>query len=35
VIEERLGDWAQAKGFKVERTTMEIRGKCQACALAA
>ena len=35
VIEERLGDWAGAKGFKVERTTMEIRGKCGSCAVAA
>jgi len=31
VIEERLGNWAAAKGFKVERTTMEIRGKCAEC----
>lgn len=30
-IEERLGGWASAKGFKVERTTMEIRGKCAEC----
>lgn len=35
VIEERLGDWAGAKGFKVERTTMEIRGKCETCLQAA
>jgi Fur family zinc uptake transcriptional regulator len=35
VIEERLGHWAGAKGFKVERTTMEIRGKCEACLRAA
>ena len=35
VIEERLGAWAHGTGFKVERTTMEIRGKCAACALAA
>ena len=34
VIEERLGDWAGAKGFKVERTTMEIRGRCGACVAA-
>ena len=33
-IEDRLGDWAGAKGFKVERTTMEIRGRCQNCQLA-
>ena len=31
VIEERLGGWADAKGFKVERTTMEIRGRCAEC----
>jgi len=31
VIEERLGGWAAQEGFKVERTTMEIRGKCAAC----
>jgi Fur family zinc uptake transcriptional regulator len=35
VIEERLGKWAGAKGFSVERTTMEIRGKCEACLAAA
>jgi Fur family zinc uptake transcriptional regulator len=34
VIEDRLGHWAEAKGFKVERTTMEIRGKCGVCAAA-
>lgn len=34
VIEERLGAWAASTGFKVERTTMEIRGKCEACAVA-
>lgn len=31
VIEDRLGAWAGSKGFKVERTTMEIRGKCTVC----
>ena len=35
VIEERLGGWAQKTGFKVERTTMEIRGRCAECAKAA
>ncbi len=34
-IEERLGNWAGKKGFKVERTTMEIRGKCADCLKAA
>ena len=31
VIEERLGTWARNDGFKVERTTMEIRGRCADC----
>ncbi len=31
VIEERLGGWASREGFKTERTTMEIRGRCAAC----
>jgi Fur family zinc uptake transcriptional regulator len=31
VIEERLGAWAGQTGFKVERTTMEIRGQCAEC----
>jgi Fur family zinc uptake transcriptional regulator len=35
VIEERLGHWAGAKGFRVERTTMEIRGQCAHCQAAA
>ena len=35
VIEERLGSWAKKTGFKVERTTMEIRGKCGVCLAAA
>jgi Fur family zinc uptake transcriptional regulator len=35
VIEERLGNWAGAKGFRVERTTMEIRGQCALCHAAA
>lgn len=35
VIEERLGSWAQSTGFKVERTTMEIRGRCAGCLKAA
>jgi Fur family zinc uptake transcriptional regulator len=32
VIEERVGGWAAHTGFRVERTTMEIRGRCGACA---
>ncbi|KKB76611.1 Fur family transcriptional regulator [Devosia soli] len=35
VIESRLGAWAHAEGFKVERTTMEIRGRCAQCLKAA
>lgn len=35
MIEARLGDWAEGKGFRVERTIMEMRGKCAECALAA
>lgn len=35
VIEARLGDWAETTGFKVERTTMEIRGQCAECLKAA
>ncbi len=31
VIEERLGGWADQQGFTVERTTMEIRGRCAEC----
>ena len=34
-IEARLGGWAGQQGFKVERTTMEIRGTCAACQAAA
>jgi Fur family zinc uptake transcriptional regulator len=34
-IEERVVRWAQDNSFKVERTTMEIRGKCADCAAAA
>lgn len=35
VIEDRLGSWAKSSGFKVERTTMEIRGRCAECLKAA
>lgn len=30
-IEDRLHDWAGATGFKAEKTTIEIRGRCKAC----
>jgi Fur family zinc uptake transcriptional regulator len=35
VIEGRLGEWANGTGFLVERTTMEIRGRCAECKQAA
>jgi Fur family zinc uptake transcriptional regulator len=31
VIERQLGAWAEKTGFRIERTTMEIRGMCAAC----
>lgn len=31
-IEERLGQWAGGKGFKPEKTTIELRGLCASCA---
>lgn len=30
-IDERLIGWAQQKGFKAEKTTIELRGLCSAC----
>ena len=35
VIEDRLGSWASDQKFKVERTTMELRGQCAQCQAAA
>ncbi len=32
VVRERLEDWAQRDGFRPNRTTVEIRGTCRACA---
>lgn len=32
VVEERLGTWSRGTGFRAERTTIEIRGHCRACA---
>jgi Fur family transcriptional regulator, zinc uptake regulator len=26
-----FGEWAAANGFAVERTTIELRGKCRDC----
>ena len=34
-IEDRLSAWTAQTGFKVERTTMEIRGRCAECLKAA
>jgi Fur family transcriptional regulator, zinc uptake regulator len=30
-IDDRLRGWAQQKGFKAEKTTIELRGLCSAC----
>jgi Fur family zinc uptake transcriptional regulator len=32
VVKERLGAWAAAHRFSAERTTIELRGTCAACA---
>lgn len=34
-VGERLGGWAAAQGFALERTTIELRGVCQGCRAAA
>jgi Fur family zinc uptake transcriptional regulator len=31
VIEERLRDWKHSNQFKVEKTTIELRGHCRSC----
>lgn len=31
LVRERLGAWSASSGFKVEKTTIEIRGRCAAC----
>jgi len=31
VVRERLGAWSSEHGFRVEKTTIEIRGHCAAC----
>ena len=31
VVRERLGAWSAAKGFKTEKTMIEIRGHCATC----
>jgi Fur family transcriptional regulator, zinc uptake regulator len=33
-IDDRLKEWARQKGFKAEKTTIELRGLCGACASA-
>ncbi|MBB4008007.1 Fur family transcriptional regulator [Allorhizobium taibaishanense] len=30
-IDHRLQDWSKARGFKAEKTTIEIRGVCENC----
>ena len=30
-VTERLGDWAQAQAFDVQKTTIELRGRCRDC----
>ena len=32
VVEQRLAAWGSGTGFRTERTTIEIRGHCKACA---
>lgn len=34
VVRERLGAWSEDHGFRTEKTTIEIRGHCAACAAA-
>ncbi|SMC67270.1 Fur family transcriptional regulator [Rhizobium sp. RU36D] len=31
-VDHRLEDWARGRRFKAEKTTIEIRGLCEACA---
>lgn len=31
-VDHRLEDWTRARGFKAEKTTIEIRGLCKDCA---
>jgi Fur family zinc uptake transcriptional regulator len=31
VVQERLAEWGHKQGFKTERTTIEIRGRCKGC----
>jgi Fur family zinc uptake transcriptional regulator len=34
-VNDRLRGWAEANGFASSRTTIELRGRCRACAAAA
>ncbi|RIK83238.1 MAG: transcriptional repressor [Hyphomicrobiales bacterium] len=34
VVRERLGAWSADHGFRIDKTTIEIRGHCAACAAA-
>lgn len=31
VVRERLGAWSSGHGFRIDKTTIEIRGHCAAC----
>lgn len=31
-IDHRLEEWSRGQGFRMEKTTIEIRGLCQSCA---
>lgn len=33
VVQKRLGDWAKAQKFAARSTTIELRGKCEDCAI--
>ncbi|WP_337266922.1 Fur family transcriptional regulator [Oryzifoliimicrobium ureilyticus] len=30
-VDHKLADWAKSRGFKAEKTTIEIRGLCENC----
>ncbi len=35
IVKERLGDWSDRHGFRIDKTAIEIRGRCAGCAEAA
>lgn len=35
MVRERLGSWSSDHGFRIDKTTIEIRGHCAACSAAA